>query len=110
MKIILLTLILIVASASQGDANEETVPEMDEVVPQFDAIRDTVFLVFTRQNPTIGQIVDISDMWTVRNSFFDSRRETKFLVHGMLGNRNSSMNTIIQPAYLQAGDFSNFFI
>lgn len=106
MKEITLTLLLIVASIlalPQPLINAE-----EEIIPAFDAIQDTVFLVFTRQNPVNGQIVHINDMSTVRNSYYDSRRPTIFLIHGMFGNRNNLINTIIQPAYLQAGDFSNF--
>lgn len=107
MKRITLTLILTVISALASPSLQDV---KEEMVPLFDGIQDTVFLVFTRQNPTVGQIVHISDMYYIRSSFFDSRRPTKFLVHGFTGNRNSAVNTIIVPAYLQAGDFSNFVI
>ncbi|XP_037050745.1 pancreatic lipase-related protein 2-like [Bradysia coprophila] len=77
-----------------------------EIVPTFDAIADTAFLLFTRRNPTNSQLLHISDMNVIRNSFFDSGRPTRFLIHGMFGNRNSALNTIVQPALLQAGDFN----
>lgn len=105
MKRITLTLILTIASALASPLFQDV---EEEIVPAFDGIQDTVFLVFTRQNPTNGQIVNISDMNTVRNSFFSSARQTKFLIHGFTGNRNSAINTLVTPAYLQAGDFSNF--
>lgn len=107
MKGITLTLILTVVSALTSPLLQDV---EDEIVPAFDGIQDTVFLVFTRRNPIVGQIVHIVDMNYIRNSFFDSRLLTKFLVHGFTGNRNSSINTIVVPAYLQAGDFSNFVI
>lgn len=86
-----------------------TVTTEEETVPLFDPITDVVFLVHTRNNPSVGQIVDIDDMSTVINSNFSSSRQTRVLIHGAWGDRYNPTNTILYPAYLQAGDFSKFY-
>lgn len=55
---------------------------MEDISPAFDAPRDTRFLVFTRFNPTQGQIVNAFDMNTVTNTHFSSGRPTRVLIHG----------------------------
>jgi hypothetical protein len=82
--------------------------EEGENTPAFNPVQDVVFILHTRINPTIGQILDIDDMSTVRNSYFSSSRRTKVLIHGGSGDRYNPTNTILYPAYLQAGDFSKF--
>jgi len=81
----------------------------EEITPSFDAVQDVVFILHTRNYPT-GQIVNIDDMSTVRSSYFSSSRRTKVLIHGMFGDRYNPTNTLIYPAYLQAGDFNVFVV
>ena len=57
-------------------------PIGEDVAPLFDVNRDTVLLLFTRLNPTIGQVVSAFDMSTVQSSNFDSSRPTRILIHG----------------------------
>ena len=53
-----------------------------EINPKFDIPNDVRFLVFTRRNPTIGQVVRFNDMSTVVNSNFMANRTTIFIAHG----------------------------
>jgi Lipase len=75
-----------------------------EISPNFDALRDTVFLVFTRFNPTLAQIVDINDMSTVRNSNYDPTRPTRVIIHGQLSDGQSELNIVLTAAYLASSD------
>lgn len=107
MKAIILTLTIVFLGSVLPSPVVKNVEE--GVVPAFDGVRDVVFLVYTRINPSIGEIVDIDDMSTVRNSTFSATRRTKFLIHGMFGDRHNPTNTLLYPAFLQAGDFSKFY-
>lgn len=105
MKTITLTLVFIVASALPFPS----VANGDEgIAPAFDAVQDTVFILHTTRSPPVGQIVDIDDMATVRNSYYDSTRPTFVLIHGMLGNRDGLLATLVVPTILRAGEYSNF--
>ncbi|KAJ6627587.1 Pancreatic lipase-related protein 2 [Pseudolycoriella hygida] len=100
MKTIILTLMLVVPFVL-------TLPIEDkEITTTFNPIRDVAFLVFTRENPTDGQEVNINDMFTVRNSNYNSSRPTKMLIHGAWGDRYNPTNLILCPALLEAGDFN----
>lgn len=80
--------------------------EPQDIAPNFEAIRDTRFLVFTRFNPTIPQIVDIRDMTTVRNSNYDANRPTRLIIHGQLSDGQSELNVVLTAAYLAAADLN----
>lgn len=56
--------------------------EQQEVSPMFNIRVDTRFLIFTRFNPTVGQVVNINDMATVAASHFSGGRPTRVLIHG----------------------------
>lgn len=81
--------------------------ELEDPEPfRFQPARDVDFLLFTRSNPTSGQYLDINDVSSVRNSNFNSRRPTRFLIHGWNNNRYSAFNILIRDAYLATGDFN----
>lgn len=48
----------------------------------FDAIRDVRYLLLTRRNVVIPQQLIWGDLESVRNSFFDPAKPTRFLIHG----------------------------
>lgn len=60
-------------------------PIVEEIAPNFNAVADTRFLVFTRFNPTIGQVINFRDMGTVAATNFQSSRPTRILIHGWNG-------------------------
>lgn len=77
-----------------------------EISPTFEAFRDTRFLVFTRLNPTIAQVVNINDMTTVVNSNFDASRPTRVIIHGQLSDAQSDLNIVLTAAYLATADLN----
>jgi pancreatic triacylglycerol lipase len=70
----------------------------------FDAARDTRFLLFTRFNPTIGQLVSLDDMSTVRGSNWDAARPTRVIIHGQFGDAEAELNTLLTAAFLASSD------
>lgn len=80
------------------------VSAVEEISPKFDAFRDTRFLVFTRFNPTIGQVVSVSDMATVRASNWDANRPTRMIIHGQLSDAQSELNIVLTAAFLSSAD------
>lgn len=75
-----------------------------DVAPFFDAARDTRFLVFTRFNPTIAQVVGLHDMDSVRASNWDASRPTRVIIHGQLSDGDSELNIVLTAAYLRSID------
>jgi hypothetical protein len=80
--------------------------EVQDISPSFEALRDTRFLVFTRFNPTVAQVVDLRDMSTVRNSNYDANRPTRVIIHGQLSDAQSDLNIVLTAAYLAAADLN----
>lgn len=76
----------------------------EEISPMFDAVSDTRFLVFTRANPTIAQVVGLNDMESVRSSHWDASRPSRFIIHGQLSNAESELNILLTAAYLDNAD------
>jgi hypothetical protein len=101
-------IILVLFFASSFCYDEESFDgTFDEpITRQFEAHRDMRFLVFTRFNPTIGQQVELNDIASVRTSNFDSKRQTRFIIHGFQSNASSEVNTVITAAYLRNDDFN----
>lgn len=93
-----LSLIFIAVFASQSNAVEQ------EIAPTFDAFRDTIFLVFTRFNPTIPDVVDLHDMDTVRASNWNANRPTRVIIHGQLSDGTSELNVVLTAAWLRTYD------
>ncbi|CRK91001.1 CLUMA_CG004689, isoform A [Clunio marinus] len=92
-----LNLIFIIAFISE-------IKSIQEIDSTFEPIRDTRFLVFTRFNPTIGQVVDLTNMNTVINSNYDVNRPTRFIIHGQFGSDQSELNILVTAAYLRSSD------
>lgn len=95
--IVLFTLIFVAVVAS---------PIVEDIAPAFDAFRDTEFWLFTRQNPTVRQVLDLNDMSTVLASNWDTSRPTRVIIHGQLSDGTSDLNTVLTAAYLRNGDFN----
>jgi len=76
----------------------------DEVAPRFDPVTETRFLVFTRFNPLRGQEVFLRDMDSVRQTNFDARRPTRFIIHGWQSDEHSEVNFLIANGYLTSYD------
>lgn len=75
------------------------------VEPLFDAEADTVFLLLTRRNPTLFQVIT----WTAEsmsNSEFNPSHPTRFTVHGWNGDRTARVNTFVAEEYFQHGEYN----
>jgi hypothetical protein len=83
----------------------DSASQIEEIEPTFIAERDTRFLLFTRANPTNGQVVT----WTsasIQNSNFNSQWPVRFLIHGFNSGPGSSINTASTSAYIQRGNYN----
>ncbi|KAJ4450311.1 hypothetical protein ANN_01731, partial [Periplaneta americana] len=45
---------------------------------------DTRFVLYTRKNPTEGQVLKVQNEQTIRKSHFDPKKETKIIIHGFI--------------------------
>jgi hypothetical protein len=75
-----------------------------EPEPQFNALNDVRFLLFTRNNPTSAQILNMHDLNTVRNSNWDPLRSVRFIIHGWQSNASTAMNAFITRDLLARAD------
>lgn len=78
----------------------------DSIEPSYVPETDLVFLLFTRQNPTVGQVIRFNDPQSVANSDFNSSHPTRLLLHGWNGNPRASVNVLVTAAFLRAGEFN----
>lgn len=76
------------------------------VEPLFVPANDIVLLVFTRQNPTVGQRIFVNNLASVQNSNFNRNHPTRITVHGWLGSRTDAVNIQSNAAYLQLGNYN----
>ncbi|CRK90495.1 CLUMA_CG004162, isoform A [Clunio marinus] len=117
MKIFLLSAIcVILVAASPSNRNlpqfddkvelqdQNNVNDEQEISPMFNAATDTRFLLFTRFNPTIGQVVSAFDMSTIQESNYSPARPTRVLIHGWQSNADSNVNVLTTAGYLRNYD------
>lgn len=77
----------------------------EPIEPQFVPENDVSFILFTRQNPTVGQVITL-DLVSLQNSNYNPIHPTKFSIHGWLSNGNTFTNTILRDAFFEIGDFN----
>lgn len=75
-----------------------------EPQPSYDPNTDIIYLLFTRRNPTEGQVLDTFNMDTVRNSNWNPNNAVRFIIHGYNGHANVRENPIITEALLTYAD------
>ncbi|CRK94028.1 CLUMA_CG007552, isoform A [Clunio marinus] len=75
------------------------------VDPHFDAVTDTIFILFTRRNPTSGQVITPT-LASIQSSFFDRNHPTRFTVHGWNGSPQSRVNWLVAEEYFRYGDYN----
>lgn len=83
----------------------DTSPVQD-IEPAFDARSDVRFLVFTRLNPLVGQVVQLGNIESLRATNYDASRPTRVIVHGFQNDASSDVNILITEAYLRSFDFN----
>ncbi|XP_076638116.1 pancreatic lipase-related protein 2-like [Colletes latitarsis] len=79
----------------------ETLAETKRKLPKL-----ITFYLYTRSNPTDPQILNVNDVNTLENSFFNSYRPTVIVTHGWTRSYTSPACTTIRDAYLQHGDYN----
>lgn len=75
------------------------------VDPLFVAATDTVFILLTRRNPTVGQIIT-ADLASIQSSNFNPSHPTRFTIHGWNGDRTARVNTFVAENYLRHGEYN----
>lgn len=78
---------------------------VDVPVPHFDAENDVVILLYTRDNPTVGQRL-YRNADSIRSSNFNAGHQTRVTIHGWLGSLNDAVNIDVTAAYLQHGYYN----
>jgi pancreatic triacylglycerol lipase len=76
------------------------------VEPSFVPHEDIVFLLFTRSNPTAGQVLTLGDAGSVLTSNFNPGHETRLTIHGWNGAPSNPVNVNSNAAYFQHGDYN----
>lgn len=76
------------------------------VEPLFNAASDVVFLLYTRQNPTVSQRIFLEDLSSLLNSNFNPSHPTRITIHGWQGGINSTVNRNSASQYFILGDFN----
>lgn len=76
------------------------------VEPTYVAEEDIVFILLTRRNPTVGQVINLEDLASLRASNYDPAHETRLTVHGWIGSAGSTVNRNVAAAYFQLGEFN----
>lgn len=81
-----------------------------EPLSRFNAASDTRFILFTRSNPTEGQVIPLGDFEAIRNSNFNPSHETRFTIHGWNGDTTSGVNLDVTREYLNNDDYNVFVV
>ncbi|XP_037903383.1 pancreatic triacylglycerol lipase-like [Hermetia illucens] len=68
------------------------------------------FILFTKDNPKVGQYVTSGDADSLKNSNFNPKNPTRFLTHGWNGNKNAQENAWIRDKYLARGEYNIFVV
>jgi hypothetical protein len=71
--------------------------------PTYDPNTDIFFLLFTRQNPTVGQRLSF-DLNTVRNSNWNPNNAVRFVVHGWTASSDAIFNIFLREEFLKVAD------
>jgi hypothetical protein len=83
-----------------------------EQEPTFIPSEDVFFLLFTRDNPTVGQRINIYDEANVRASHWrhGPSATTRFLIHGFQQDSNTESNPRTRDELLQIADHNVVFV
>ncbi|KAM0728159.1 Lipase member H-B [Formica fusca] len=85
----------------------DPVPTSSELIEIEETALKTSFLLYTRNNPQIGQELIINDKNSVDNSFWNPDNPTCIVTHGWRGDaKPGSACTLIRDAYLSIGDYN----
>lgn len=62
--------------------------------------------LYTKQNPTVPQLIDASSVESLKSSNFKASRPTRIIIHGWQNNYLSDVNVDLRTAYMQHGDYN----
>lgn len=79
--------------------------DMESVEPRSIPEEDVIFILHTRANPTVGQVIT-NNVASIQNSNFNPNNPTRVTIHGWLGTNGSEVNVGVNSAYFQLGDFN----
>ncbi|XP_062555872.1 phospholipase A1 member A-like [Armigeres subalbatus] len=90
------------------NTNPYNLAEVDPTEPEvhFNPETDIIFTLFTRSNPTQGQVLQINNAGSITGSNFNPAHPTRFSIHGWNSNGNHFKNTGIRNELLARGDFN----
>lgn len=77
----------------------------EPIEPKFVPENDMRFLLFTRQNPTVGQEITF-DLASLQNSNYNANHPTHFTVHGWQSDAETASNSIVRDAFFALGDYN----
>ncbi|XP_055591364.1 phospholipase A1-like [Uranotaenia lowii] len=77
--------------------------------PPFDAERDTVFRLYTKDNLD-HEILKLDEEDSIVSSRFNVSHPTKFTIHGFQSSGDHPMNTVIRKQYFALGEFNVFVV
>jgi hypothetical protein len=79
-KVFLLILLVEISLEREDFENYQEFDNAKFIQPYFDARRDVVFMVYTRQNPDEGSQIGLSDIVTLRTSTYNPALETRYFL------------------------------
>lgn len=68
--------------------------------------RNVTFYLYTRENQNRGHQLDVGKPRTINRAKFIKDRPLIIIIHGYTGNKDSSPNSHIRPAFLKKGEFN----
>jgi pimeloyl-ACP methyl ester carboxylesterase len=74
--------------------------------PTWDPINDMFFLLFTRDNPQVGQRIDIYNEASLAASNWRPTAQTRFQIHGWTASAESGENPRTRDEFLALGDYN----
>ncbi|XP_012239344.1 LOW QUALITY PROTEIN: pancreatic triacylglycerol lipase-like [Bombus impatiens] len=89
------------------EINEEPLPKNLTLDTYLDAISylDTInFTLYTRENPTDGEILKLNDVESIRNSHWNATKQTIIVTHGWTHSGEAPVCTTIRDGFLKVRD------
>lgn len=76
------------------------------VFPLARSVINTRFILYTKQNPTVGQTISADDSNSIETSDFCTKCSTKFIIHGFIDTPLSNWISEMKDELLKAGNLN----
>ncbi|XP_037943364.1 phospholipase A1 member A-like [Teleopsis dalmanni] len=76
------------------------------LIPESEFIQHILFKLYTNKNPEDPQILRLCDYFSIRESNYNTRLQTKILIHGYIPNFDKRNTYVVRDAYLSLGDYN----